>query len=162
MALSTYNNPIIPGFNPDPSIIRHKDAYYLITSSFEYFPGIPIYHSTDLINWKLINHVLTRRSQLDIRTPEPGGGIWAPSIREHNGEFYVTAASYDRYRPQHDDRVWPRGFYLKTDDLWRKDGWSDPIYFDVVGFDQDVGFPLERFKSKIERQFHQKEYHFDR
>ena len=50
----------------------------------------------------------------------------------------MTAACYDRYRPQDDDRVWPRGFYVKTDDLWRKDGWSDPIYFDVVGFDQDV------------------------
>jgi beta-xylosidase len=138
MSLQTYNNPIIPGFNPDPSIIRHGDDIYLVTSSFEFLPGIPIYHSKDLINWTLINHVLTRKSQLNIATPESGGGIWAPTIREHNGEFYVTAASFDRYRPQSDDRVWPRGFYVKTKDLWKQDGFSEPVYFDMVGFDQDV------------------------
>jgi beta-xylosidase len=86
----------------------------------------------------LINHVLTRKSQLDVRTPEPGSGIWAPTIREHNGEFFVTVCSFDRYRPQADDRVWPRGFVVRSKDLWKKDGFSDPVYFDMIGFDQDV------------------------
>lgn len=137
-----YQNPIIPGFNPDPSIIRSGTDFFLVTSSFEYFPGIPIYHSKDLISWKLIGHALTRRSQLDIRTPEPGGGIWAATIREHKGVFYVMAACYDRYRPQVDDRVWPRGFYVKTTDIWAADSWSDPVYFDQAGFDQDVNWLL--------------------
>jgi len=132
-----YSNPIIPGFNPDPSIIRAGSDYFLVTSSFEYFPGIPIYHSKDLVKWELIGHALTRRSQLDIKTPEPGGGIWATTVRQHDGKFYVMAACFDRYRPQVDDRVWPRGFYVSTDDIWKGE-WSEPVFFDQVGFDQDV------------------------
>lgn len=136
--MGIYNNPIIPGFNPDPSIVRVGPDYFLVTSTFEYFPGVPIYHSKDLIYWKLIGHALTRRSQLDIRTPETGGGIWAPTIRWHDGVFYVTTACFDRYRPQADDRVWPRGFYVKTANVWDETSWSEPVYFDQVGFDQDV------------------------
>lgn len=85
-------NPILPGFNPDPSLIRVGEDYFLCTSTFEYFPGLPIYHSTDLVNWKLIGHVLTRRSQLDLRECKPGGGIFAPTIRYHNGRFYATVS----------------------------------------------------------------------
>ena len=134
----SYNNPIIPGFNPDPSIVRVDKDFFLVTSTFEYFPGVPIYHSQDLIQWKLIGHALTRPSQLQIHTPEPGGGVWATTIRYHKGIYYIIAASFQRYRPQQDDRVWPQGFYVKTTDIWDEKTWSDPIYFDQVGFDQDV------------------------
>ena len=136
-----YNNPIIPGFNPDPSIIRVKNDFFLVTSSFEYFPGAPIYHSTDLIRWTLIGHALTRNSQIHIQTPEPGGGVWATTLRYHDGVYYIIAASFERYRPQDDDRVWPRGFYVKTENVWDSDSWSDPVFFDQVGFDQDVRIP---------------------
>ncbi|CAG8954650.1 hypothetical protein HYFRA_00004571 [Hymenoscyphus fraxineus] len=135
-----FNNPVVlggGGFNPDPSIIRNGSDYFLVTSSFEYFPGIPIYQSKDLIKWELIGHALTRRSQLDIRTPEPGGGIWAVTIREHGGVFYVITSCFDRYRPQDDDRVWPRGFYVETNDIW-SGNWSEPVFFDVCGFDHDL------------------------
>ncbi|KAJ5792032.1 uncharacterized protein N7503_008010 [Penicillium pulvis] len=134
----SFTNPIIPGFNPDPSIIRVDQDFFLVTSTFEYFPGIPIYHSRDLIQWKLIGHVLTRPSQLKISTPEPGGGVWAPTLRYHKGVFYVAAANFSRYRPQEDDRVWPLGFYVRTDNIWDDSTWSDPVYFDQVGFDQDL------------------------
>ncbi|KAJ5501830.1 Concanavalin A-like lectin/glucanase subgroup [Penicillium expansum] len=134
----SYNNPIIPGFNPDPSIIRVDKDFFLVTSTFEYFPGVPIYHSQDLIQWTLIGHALTRPSQLQIHTPEPGGGVWATTIRHHGGFYYIIAASFQRYRPQQDDRVWPQGFYVKTTDIWDEKTWSDPIYFDQVGFDQDL------------------------
>lgn len=133
-----YTNPILPGFNPDPSIVRVNEDFFLVSSSFEYFPGAPIYHSTDLIQWTLIGHALTRPSQLQIHTPEPGGGIWATTLRYHQGTFYITAAKFDRYRPQDDDRVWPRGFYVSTTDIWDSASWSDPVFFDQVGFDQDV------------------------
>ncbi|KAE8145250.1 glycosyl hydrolase [Aspergillus avenaceus] len=133
-----YNNPIIPGFNPDPSVIRVHENYFLVTSSFEYFPAAPIYHSTDLIRWTLVGHALTRRSQLQIQTPEPGGGVWATTLRYHDGLYYVIAASFERYRPQDDDRVWPRGFYVQTSDIWDSNSWSDPVFFDQVGFDQDL------------------------
>ncbi|KAL2811878.1 glycosyl hydrolase [Aspergillus granulosus] len=139
-----YRNPIIPGFNPDPSIIRVGGDYFLVTSTFEYFPGIPIYHSTDLLNWKIIGHVLTRRSQLDMRTTEPSGGVWAPTIRyreeDGKGRFYVSVGCTQRFRPKEWDIVIPRGFYVTTDDIWVRDSWSDPVYFDVPGIDQDLFF----------------------
>ncbi|XP_014551561.1 glycoside hydrolase family 43 protein [Bipolaris victoriae FI3] len=134
----TFANPVLPGFNPDPSVIRAGNDFFCVTSSFEYFPGVPIYHSKDLIKWVLIGHALTRKSQLDIKTPEPGGGVWATTIRYHNGEFYIITNSFDRYRPQIDDRVWPRGFYVKTSNIWNDSSWSDPVYFDQVGFDFDL------------------------
>ena len=136
--MNPFANPIIPGFNPDPSIVRVQDDFFLVTSSFEYVPGVPIYQSTDLIEWKLIGHALTRPSQLQIQSPEPGGGVWAPTIRFHEGTFYVITANFTRYRPQDDDRVWPRGFYVKTEDIWDEASWSEPVWFDAVGFDQDV------------------------
>ena len=92
----SYRNPIVPGFNPDPSMIRVKDDYFLVTSSFEYFPGLPIYHSKDLINWQLINHACTRRSQLDLRTVEAGGGLFAPTIRERDGRIYVACCQMQK------------------------------------------------------------------
>lgn len=140
-----YTNPIITGFNPDPSVVRVNHDYFLVTSSFEYFPGAPIYHSTDLVQWTLIGHALTRTSQIQIQTPEPGGGVWAMTLRFHNGTFYLVTASFEHYRPQEDDRVWPLGFYVKTDNIWDSDSWSDPVYFDEVGFDQDVGHPCSLF-----------------
>ena len=101
----TFNNPIISGFNPDPSVVRVGNDYFLVTSSFEYFPGLPIYYSRDLLNWQLIGHGLTRSSQLNIRTVEPSAGVWAPTIRFHGGKFYLTTAKWDRYRPQIDVRI---------------------------------------------------------
>ncbi|KAL2838576.1 glycosyl hydrolase [Aspergillus pseudodeflectus] len=147
----SFRNPIIPGFNPDPSIIRVRGDYFLVTSTFEYFPGIPIYHSTDLLNWKAIGHVLTRREQLDMRTTEPSGGIWAPTIRyrtegkrdsagNEKGRFYVSVGCTQRFRPREWDIVIPRGFYVTTDDIWAPGAWSDPVYFDVPGIDQDLFF----------------------
>ena len=85
-----YKNPVITGFNPDPSVCRVGDDYYLVTSSFEYFPGVPVYHSKDLINWEQIGHCLTRESQLPLKGVWPSGGIFAPTIRYHEGRFYMV------------------------------------------------------------------------
>lgn len=137
----TFYNPILPGFNPDPSFIRVGKDYFLTTSSFEFTPGAPIYHSTDLIQWTLIGHALTRKSQLDIKAPEPGGGVWACTLRYHEGWFYLTTCVWDRYRPQDsEERAWPRGFYVCTKDIWSSESWSDPVFFDQPGFDQDLFF----------------------
>ena len=87
---NTYANPIIPGFNPDPSICRVGDDFYLATSSFEYFPGVPIYHSTDLVHWKMIGHALGRPSQLSLDDSECSGEIYAPTLRYHDGTFYMV------------------------------------------------------------------------
>lgn len=98
----TFVNPVLSGFNPDPSVVRVGNDFFLATSTFEYFPGVPLYHSRDLVNWRLIGHALTRKSQLEMRTVETGGGIWAPTLRCHDGYFYLATCKWDRYRPQSD------------------------------------------------------------
>ncbi|CCH88399.1 Xylosidase/arabinosidase [Modestobacter italicus] len=82
-------NPLVPGFNPDPSIVLADDAYYLVTSTFEYLPGIPVYRSTDLAEWTQIGNVATRPEQLLIGDVPTGLGVWAPTIRYREGTFYV-------------------------------------------------------------------------
>jgi xylan 1,4-beta-xylosidase len=86
----TYTNPILPGDFPDPSIVRVDDDYYLVNSTFRWFPGISVSHSRDLVNWALVGHVLTRRSQLGLHGMEDWAGIWAPDISYHDGRFWVV------------------------------------------------------------------------
>jgi len=91
-APATYANPIVPGFHPDPSIVRVDTDYYLVTSSFEYFPGIPIFTSKDLVNWRQIGHVLTRSTQAPLGTVMSSEGVFAPTIRHHDGTFTVVSS----------------------------------------------------------------------
>jgi xylan 1,4-beta-xylosidase len=91
----TFHNPILSGFYPDPSICRVGDDYYLINSTFEYFPGLPIHHSRDLVHWHTIGHVLDRPEQLDLDGVRPSGGLYAPTIRYHEGTFYVINTLVD-------------------------------------------------------------------
>jgi len=86
-----YHNPVIKGFHPDPSICRVGEDYYLVTSSFEYFPGIPIFHSRDLVNWTQIGSCVKQSDQFPLEKVQDSGGIWAPAIRYEKGRFYVTA-----------------------------------------------------------------------
>ena len=88
--MQTFHNPILPGFYPDPSACRVGEDYYLVTSSFEYFPGLPIFHSRDLVHWRQIGHVLDRPTQLNLDGIMPSRGLWAPTIRHHQGKFYVV------------------------------------------------------------------------
>ena len=89
----TYNNPVIPGFNPDPSVCRLGDDFYLVTSSFEFFPGVPIYHSKNLVNWELVSYCLTRPEQLPLGNCPTSRGIYAPTIRHHDGYFFMTTTN---------------------------------------------------------------------
>jgi xylan 1,4-beta-xylosidase len=123
-----YSNPVISGFHPDPSVCRVGDDYYLVTSSFEYFPGVPLFHSKDLVNWEQIGHVLTRTEQLDLRKAWSSGGIFAPTIRFNNGTFYMTTTNVSG----------GGNFYVFTDDP--KGEWSDPVYVDQLGIDPDLFF----------------------
>jgi alpha-N-arabinofuranosidase len=86
-----FTNPILPGFYPDPSICRCGDDYYLVTTSQEFFPGIPVFHSRDLVNWKQAGHVLDRPGMVDMTTAGDGQGICAPTIRCYDGVFYISA-----------------------------------------------------------------------
>lgn len=118
IAAQEYNNPIIRGFNPDPSICRVGEDYYMVTSSFEYVPGIPVYHSRDLVNWKLIGHVLTRKSQIDFEGYKASEGVYAPTIRYHNGTFYVVVSIVRNPPP-------PKNIIMTAKSP--EGPWSDPI-----------------------------------
>ncbi len=124
-------NPLISGFNPDPSVVRVGEDYYLCTSTFEYLPGIPIYHSTDLIDWELIGHVLTRTEQFDAATAPTNGGIWAPTIRWRDGVFHVIVATMES-----GTRV-----YSATDPAGP---WSDGTHFPgIEGIDPDLAWDCD-------------------
>jgi len=86
-------NPILPGFYPDPSICRVDDDFYMITSSFSLFPGVPIFHSTDLVNWEQIGHILDRKSQLHVTADHMTAGIMAPTLRYNNGTYYMITTN---------------------------------------------------------------------
>ena len=121
-----YRNPVIPGFNPDPSVCRVDDDYYLVTSSFHYFPGVPLYHSKDLVNWEMVGHVLSRESQLALPEARSWGGIYAPTIRHHDGRFYMITTN-----------ISSKGNFIVTAEDPRGE-WSDPIWIDMPGIDPDL------------------------
>ena len=125
-----FKNPIIPGFYPDPSVCRVGADFYLVNSSFEYFPGVPIWHSRDLVNWRQIGHVLTRRPQLELAGAKCSDGIYAPTIRFHNGVFYMitTLVSTGAYKNFYVTATNPAG------------PWSDPIWYDQSGIDPSLFF----------------------
>lgn len=124
----TFVNPVISGFYPDPSVVRVGEDYYLATSSFEYFPGVPIFHSRDLVNWKQIGSVLTRKEQLNLEKTPSSSGIFAPTIRYHNGTFYMITTDV-------------RGignFFVTAKDP--AGPWSDPIKVPYGGIDPSLFF----------------------
>nr|XP_036575078.1 Non-reducing end alpha-L-arabinofuranosidase BoGH43A 2 [Colletotrichum truncatum]KAF6781588.1 Non-reducing end alpha-L-arabinofuranosidase BoGH43A 2 [Colletotrichum truncatum] len=133
-------NPIIPGFNPDPTIIRVGSDFFLATSTFEFFPGVPIYHSTDLVKWENIGHALTRPSQLNLRGTAPSGGIFAPTLRHHEGVFYLVDTVFDVISPPDNVTRVPRSFYVTTTNIFDENSWSEPTYVDQWGFDGDIFF----------------------
>jgi alpha-N-arabinofuranosidase len=90
----TYKNPVITGMNPDPSICRVGDDFYLVTSTFEFYPGLPVYHSKDLVNWKMIGYALDRPSNCPMEGSGSSGGNYAPALRYHNGTFYISCTNY--------------------------------------------------------------------
>lgn len=120
-----YVNPIIPGFHPDPSICRVDSDYYLVTSTFEYFPGVPIFHSRDLINWEKIGHCLNRESQVDLNKVRCSGGIYAPTIRYHDGMFYMITTN-----------VGKGNFIVYTKDP--RGDWSEPVWLKQGGIDPSL------------------------
>ncbi len=130
--MRTFRNPILPGFYPDPSAIRVGEDYYLVTSSFEFFPGVPIFHSKDLIHWRQLGHVLDRPSQLNLDAAIPSMGIWAPTIRFHEGVFYMITTFVDNNKEMHN-------FYVTAADP--AGDWSDPIWLeDAPGIDPSLFF----------------------
>jgi xylan 1,4-beta-xylosidase len=126
-------NPILPGFCPDPSIVRHGDSYYIATSTFQWFPGVQIYSSVDLANWGLIARPLDRKSQLDMRGHPDGGGIWAPCL-SHDGErFWLVYTDVSRKEGSFKDS---HNYIVSAPKITGP--WSEPIYLNSSGFDPSL------------------------
>lgn len=121
-------NPVIRGFYPDPSVCRANGKYYMVCSSFEYFPGVPLFESNDLVHWHQIGHCLTRKTQVDLYQINSSGGVFAPTIRCHEGRFYMVTTN-DTYH---------KNFYVYTDDIYGE--WSEPIFVDQDGIDPSLFF----------------------
>ncbi len=131
MSGTAFRNPVIPGYHPDPSVVRVGDTYWCVTSSFTHFPGVPLFRSTDLVGWEQVGNVLDRPSQFDLSGSEwSSAGIYAPTIRHHDGLFYMITTV-----------VGSNGlklFFVTTDDPLK--GWSDPVLVDIVGIDPDIAW----------------------
>jgi len=126
-------NPILPGFNPDPSVLRVGEDYYIATSTFEWYPGVQIHHSKDLANWDLMVRPLTRKSQLDMRGDPDSCGVWAPCLTHDGDKFWLVYTDVKRkdgsFKDAHNYIVWAP----------RIEGpWSDPIYANSSGFDPSL------------------------
>ena len=124
-------NPILPGFYPDPSICRVNDDYYLVTSTFAYFPGVPIFHSRDLVHWNQIGNILERKEQLPLVNAETSEGIFAPTLRYHDGTFYMITTNVT---PTNDIN----NFIVTATDP--AGPWSDPYPLDSAGIDPSLFF----------------------
>ncbi len=114
--------------HPDPTVCRVGRDFYLACSSFEYFPGVPLYHSRDLVHWRLVGHALTRRSQLDLAGVRSSGEIFAPTLRHHDGTFYLVTT------------LVPDGGNFLVAAADPAGPWSDPVPLDEDGFDPSLAF----------------------
>ncbi|KAI8810986.1 xylan 1,4-beta-xylosidase [Cladochytrium replicatum] len=148
MTVQTYRNPIIPGQSSDPSICRVDKDYFLVTSSFEYSPGIPVYHSRNLVDWTLINNILTRPSQLPLSSTKQHTafkGIYAVTLRFIFGTFYLITTNESAPGPDDPDAEkassserWGM-FYVSTKNIFEWGSWSDPIWLpSVQGIDPSL------------------------
>ena len=126
-------NPILPGFNPDPSICRVGDDYYIATSTFEWYPGVQIHHSRDMKNWRLVSRPLNRAALLDMTGEPDSCGVWAPCLTHHEGRFYLCYTDVKRF----DGNFKDTHNYLTSCETIDGD-WSDPIYLNSSGFDPSL------------------------
>lgn len=128
-------NPILPGFNPDPCLCRRGDDYYLAVSSFEWFPGVPIYHSRDMKNWELLTHALTDDRAVDLRRLPSAKGIWAPCLTwcEADGLFYLVYGVMNSMNARYFD---VNNYVITAPEI--EGPWSAPVYLHSAGFDASM------------------------
>ncbi|UJF31726.1 glycoside hydrolase family 43 protein [Paenibacillus hexagrammi] len=126
-------NPVLRGFNPDPSFLRVGDDYYLATSTFEWFPGVQIHHSKDLVNWQLLTHPLTRMSQLNLIGCPNSGGVWAPCLSHDGQQFYLLYSNVKCLTGVYKDTP---NYVITAQDIHGP--WSEPVYVNSSGFDPSL------------------------
>ncbi|KAI1101259.1 glycoside hydrolase family 43 protein [Jackrogersella minutella] len=126
-------NPILPGFNPDPSILRVGGDYYIATSTFEWYPGVQIHHSRDLANWELVMRPLNRKSQLDMRGDPDSCGVWAPCLTHDGDKFWLVYTDVKRKDGSLKDT---HNYIINAPSI--EGPWSDPVYANSSGFDPSL------------------------
>ena len=128
-------NPIIPGFNPDPCICRKGEDYYLVVSTFEWMPGLPVYHSRDLKHWELYSHVITDDEKVDLKKLPSAKGLWAPCLTycEEEDLFYVVYGVMNSMNARYFD---VDNFLITAKDI--RGPWSEPVYLHSSGFDASL------------------------
>ncbi|MEO1993419.1 MAG: glycoside hydrolase family 43 protein, partial [Pirellulales bacterium] len=126
-------NPILPGFHPDPSICRVGNDYYIATSTFEWFPGVSIHHSRDLVNWRLLTHALGDTRLLDLRGVPSSGGVWAPALSFQDGLFYLCYTVVHQHESATKDTP---NYLITAPDIHGP--WSDPLFINSSGFDPSL------------------------
>lgn len=127
---ATYTNPVLPGFYPDPSVCRVDSDFYLVNSSFQFFPGVPVWHSRDLVHWEQIGNALDRPSQLPLGESGAWLGIYAPTIRYHEGTFYMITTNVGPH-------AGGNFFVTATDPAGP---WSEPVWLEQGGIDPSLYF----------------------
>jgi len=131
--MNKITNPILKGFNPDPSIIRVGDDYYIATSTFEWFPGVQIHHSRDLMHWKLVGRPLNKRSQLDMEGEPDSCGVWAPCLSYCDGMFYLVFTDVKGGSGGYFDA---HNYLVVSKDITGE--WSEPVFINSNGFDPSL------------------------
>lgn len=131
--MKSISNPVLRGFNPDPSIIRVGDDYYIATSTFEWFPGVQIHHSKDLIHWRVLARPLNRKSQLNMLGNGNSDGIWAPCLSYDNGLFYLIYTDVKSHKGAFKDT---HNYLVTAADI--EGPWSEPVYLNSSGFDPSL------------------------
>lgn len=147
-------NPILRGFNPDPSIIRVKDTYYLATSTFEWWPGVQIHMSRDLAHWKLITHSLNEKRLLDMTGNLDSGGVWAPDLSYCNGKFYLVYTDVKVTDGSFKDCI---NYLITADDIMGP--WSDPVVLNTAGFDASLFHDDDGRKYLVNQYWDPRPYH---
>lgn len=151
--MAIVHNPILPSFHPDPSVIRVGDDYYIATSTFEWFPGVVISHSQDLVNWEVVSHPLERESQLDLKGVL-NGGVWAPCLTYADGMYwliYSITRTFDEFTQDREN------YLVTARDI--RGPWSERIFLNCGGFDPSLfhapdgtkWLPNMRWDSRIDR-----------
>lgn len=126
-------NPVLPGFHPDPSILRVGADYYIATSTFEWYPGVRVHHSTDLVTWRPLRGLLDERRLLDLNGTGDSCGVWAPNLTHVDGRFYLVYSNVASFASGYWD---PQNYLVWADDLAGR--WSDPVALHARGFDASL------------------------
>ncbi len=149
------HNPILPGFNPDPSICRVGEDYYIATSTFEWYPGVQIHHSRDLVNWTLVRRPLERQAQLDMRGNPDSCGVWAPCLSHADGQFWLVYTDVKRFDGNFKDA---HNYIVLSDTI--EGEWSDPVYVNSSGFDPSLFHDADGRKWFVNMQWNHRSESF--